>query len=153
QRVVRDGMVTFSSFNSGRVRRLPTGFGGLLPFKGGVIDEDREGAMVSTGTETTWTVARYAGDDDLQDLLALARRGDPLGEGGAGSMHHGAIVWRLFQNTTIVPAERIRLVRDEAGTLVGMIGLSSSSFDLFVPPDVPEMASLLRFMVAQAESM
>ncbi len=109
--------------------------------------------MVSTGTETTWTVARYAGDDDLQDLLALARRGDPLSEGGAGSMHPGDIIWRLFPNETVVPEERIRLVRDEAGAPVGIIGVSSSSFDFFVPPDVPEMASLLRFMVAQAESM
>jgi len=109
--------------------------------------------MVSTGTETTWTVARYAGDDDLEALLGLARRGDPLSEGGAGFQHPGDIVWRLFQNETVVPEERIRLVRDQSGAAVGMIGVSSSSFDFFVPPDVPEMAALLRFMVAQAESM
>lgn len=108
---------------------------------------------MSAEVEQIWSVAPYTGDDDLQEVLELVRRGDPTCADGAGVLHPGDVVWRLFQNLTIVPAERIRLVRDATGVLVGIIGLwPPSAFDLFVPPDVPDMEPLVRFMIAQAES-
>lgn len=96
----------------------------------------------------------YGGDDDLEDMLALVRRGDVRDERGANWFHPGDIVWRLFQSTTIVPEDTVRLVRGASGDLAAIIWLwPSAGVDLFVPPDTPRFQARTAFAVREAEEM
>lgn len=74
--------------------------------------------------------------------------------GGANWFHLGDIVWRLFQNTTIVPEETVRLVRGVAGDLAAIIWLCPpAGVDLFVLSDAPRFEALTAFAMCEAEAM
>jgi ribosomal protein S18 acetylase RimI-like enzyme len=61
----------------------------------------------------------YRDDADLARMLTLVS-GAAVREGAlAGYMPVGDVVWGLFQNLTIDPAERIRLFEDSSGALRG----------------------------------
>ena len=110
--------------------------------------------MVSDSAGPAWSISPYREDADLDDMLAIVRRGDVRDERGANWFHAGDVVWRLFQNTTIVPEKAVRLVRDASGELVAIIWLwPPAGVDMFIPPDAERFEALTAFAVREAERM
>lgn len=95
----------------------------------------------------------YRDDRDLQRMLKLVTASAMRDGTDAGHLHRGDVIWGLFQNLTIDPAERIRLFEDGRGALRGFSWLHPPrDFSVHVNMAMPVFPVIVAEMVAWAES-
>jgi GNAT superfamily N-acetyltransferase len=96
----------------------------------------------------------YRDDVDLAAMLALVRSSIATSGAAAGTLHPGDVVWGLYQNETIVPAERVRLFEDDQGDLRGFAWLHpprefSIHQDAARPLAIADLVAMIRWAEAQ----
>ena len=93
----------------------------------------------------------YRDEDDLERMLRLVTA-CALRDGVAyGHLHVGDVVWGLYQNPTIVPAERVRLFEDGHGNLCGFAWIHPPrlimlQLDSAMPGHAGLVAAMLRWV-------
>ena len=66
-----------------------------------------------------WRV--FVEPDDAGVLIELMQRMTPWNEAGAGWLHPGDVVWRLYQNLASDPDDEMRVISDETGRAVALV--------------------------------
>jgi mycothiol synthase len=90
--------------------------------------------------------------DDTRILVDLMRRLAPWNEEGAGWLHPGDVVWRLYQNLATTPEEDVRIIFDASGQAVALVEMEApGSYFVHLPAGIADMAEVLGFAVDEAE--
>lgn len=97
-----------------------------------------------------WRV--FVEPDDAGVLIELMQRMVPWNEGGAGWLHPGDVVWRLYQNLASNPEDEMRVISDETGRAVALVEvLAPDSYYVHTPAGGADLAEVLRFAAEMAE--
>jgi mycothiol synthase len=99
-----------------------------------------------------WQWRAFGEPDDAGILVDLMRRMTPWNEAGAGWLHPGDVVWRLYQNLATTPEEDVRIISDASGQAVALVEMDApGSYFVHLPAEIADMAEGLRFAVNEAE--
>lgn len=97
-----------------------------------------------------WRV--FVEPDDAGVLIELMQRMTPWNEAGAGWLHPGDVVWRLYQNLASNPEDEMRVISDETGQAVALVELlEPESYYVHMPAGMADLREVLRFASEMAE--
>jgi ribosomal protein S18 acetylase RimI-like enzyme len=95
----------------------------------------------------------FVDPDDAERVVALMRRMAKWNENGIGWLHPGDVVWRLYQNLTLVPEKIMRIVENDSGEVVALVEIfAPDGVCIHMPEGAADLAEVVAFVEDRARN-